>query len=127
MSRHIPDFKRANIDTLKAARKLTQTQLRSMGVALYLDREKLINAFRDYRPKNPAIMRILIDNNLSKHASEFEKLVDMDEARSLTHADLRAMGINLYGQRDRLIKAFARYEEKEGKREKKVRKKAFIN
>lgn len=110
MSRHIPDFKRANISSLKEGRKLTQTQLRAMGVALYLDREKLINAFKDYRPKNKKIMKILIDQNLARHTSEFEKLVDIDEARSLTHADLRAMGVSLYGQRDRLIKAFASYQ-----------------
>ena len=84
-----------------------------MGVSLYLDREKLLNAFKDYRPKNKIILDILVQQNLARHSSEFEKLVDIEEARSLTHADLRAMGVSLYGQRDRLIKAFSNYQESE--------------
>eukprot|EP00924_Labyrinthula_sp_SR-Ha-C_P010397 augustus_masked-scaffold_23-processed-gene-5.54-mRNA-1 protein AED:0.11 eAED:1.00 QI:0/-1/0/1/-1/1/1/0/443 len=110
MSRHIPDFDRMGITTLRQARKLTQTQLRSMGVALYLQRERLINAFADYRPKNKAIMKILIDCNLASHAREFEKLIDVEDAKNLTHSDLRAMGINLYGQRERLMRAFMEYK-----------------
>lgn len=112
MSRHIPDFDRMGITTLRQARKLTQTQLRSMGVALYLQRERLINAFADYRPKNKAIMKILIDCNLASHAREFEKLIDVEDAKNLTHSDLRAMGINLYGQRERLMRAFMEYKKK---------------
>lgn len=110
MSRHIPDFDRMGITTLRQARKLTQTQLRSMGVALYLQRERLINAFADYRPKNKIIMKILIDCNLASHAREFEKLIDVEDAKNLTHSDLRAMGINLYGQRERLMRAFMEYK-----------------
>lgn len=110
MSRHIPDFDRMGITTLRQARKLTQTQLRSMGVALYLQRERLINAFADYRPKNKVIMKILVDCNLASHAREFEKLIDVDDAKNLTHSDLRAMGINLYGQRERLMRAFMEYK-----------------
>lgn len=112
MSRHIPDFDRMGITTLRQARKLTQTQLRSMGVALYLQRERLINAFADYRPKNKAIMKLLIDCNLASHAREFEKLIDVEDAKNLTHSDLRAMGINLYGQRERLMRAFMEYKKK---------------
>uniref|UniRef100_A0A6S8CXK1 SAM domain-containing protein n=1 Tax=Aplanochytrium stocchinoi TaxID=215587 RepID=A0A6S8CXK1_9STRA len=112
MSRHIPDFDRMGITTLRQARKLTQTQLRSMGVALYLQRERLINAFADYRPKNKAIMKILIDCNLASHAREFEKLIDVEDAKNLTHSDLRAMGINLYGQRERLMRAFMEFKPK---------------
>lgn len=110
MSRHIPDFDRMGIKELRQARKLTQTQLRSMGVSLYLQRERLINAFADYRPKNKAIMKILIDSNLASHAREFEKLIDVEDAKNLTHSDLRAMGINLYGQRERLMRAFMEYK-----------------
>lgn len=110
MSRHIPDFDRMGITTLRQARKLTQTQLRSMGVALYLQRERLINAFADYRPKNKAIMKILIDCNLASHAREFEKLIDVEDSKNLTHSDLRAMGINLYGQRERLMRAFMEFK-----------------
>jgi len=115
MSRHIPDFDRMGITTLRQARKLTQTQLRSMGVALYLQRERLINAFADYRPKNKAIMKILIDCNLASHAREFEKLIDVEDAKNLTHSDLRAMGINLYGQRERLMRAFMEFKGKKKK------------
>lgn len=115
MSRHIPDFDRMGITTLRQARKLTQTQLRSMGVALYLQRERLINAFADYRPKNKDIMKILIDCNLASHAREFEKLIDVEEAKQLTHSDLRAMGINLYGQRERLMRAFMEWKPKKSK------------
>lgn len=116
MSRHIPDFDRMGITTLRQARKLTQTQLRSMGVALYLQRERLINAFADYRPKNKAIMKILIDCNLASHAREFEKLIDVEDAKNLTHSDLRAMGINLYGQRERLMRAFMEYKPEKKKK-----------
>ena len=91
MTRHIKDFDKAGITTIRAARRLSQTKLRSMGVPLYLQREKLINGFKNFKPRNKAILRILIDANLARHADEFEKLLDIEEAKNLTHADLRGM------------------------------------
>lgn len=91
MSRHIADFDKAGIKTIREARALDQTRLRSMGVPLYLQREKVIQGFIDHKTKSKEILRVLIDANLARHAQEFEKLINIEDAKNLTHADLRTM------------------------------------
>lgn len=107
--KYYPLFEKLSIVNLGQARALSHTQLRSMGVKFYLEREKLIEAFAAARPRNKSILRILKKTSLLRYSEAFSSISDIEEARRLTHKDLREMGISLHGQRDRLMNEFLNY------------------
>ena len=107
--KYYPLFEKLSIRSLRQARALSHTQLRSMGVKYYLERERLIEGFEQAKPRNKSILRILKKTSLQRYSEAFASLCDVDEARELTHKDLRNMGISLHGQRDRLMNEFRKY------------------
>ena len=104
------------------------------GINLYGQRDRLIKAFAAYEPKkrkkkrkkkgsgsdsdsdsssggelNP-VEEVLMDLKLHRFISAFEGVKSIPQARALTHNQLRNRGLKLYGQRERLMKAFEDYK-----------------
>lgn len=101
------------------------------GINLYGQRDRLIKAFAAYEPKkkrkkkkkgsgsdsdsssggelNP-VEEVLMEQKLHRFISAFEGVKSIPQARALTHNQLRNRGLKLYGQRERLMKAFEDYK-----------------
>eukprot|EP00924_Labyrinthula_sp_SR-Ha-C_P010419 augustus_masked-scaffold_23-processed-gene-5.62-mRNA-1 protein AED:1.00 eAED:1.00 QI:0/-1/0/0/-1/1/1/0/357 len=103
LAKYIGNFNRSGVSSLRQARKLHHTEMRKMGVNYYLDREKLIEGFAEYKVRNKKLMNILFECSMMQYAGEFETLISVQDAKLLTHADLKKMGIQLYGDREKLI------------------------
>mmetsp|Transcript_11149 Transcript_11149/g.12637 ORF Transcript_11149/g.12637 Transcript_11149/m.12637 type:complete len:260 (+) Transcript_11149:2-781(+) len=126
LSKYVHLFDRANIKTIREARALSNTKLRSLGVKLYLEREKLIEGFQEYEVNNKSIKRLLAKLNLERYENEFSKFLDVEDCKKLTYGVLKDMGIPLHGQRQRLMEAIQRYKPASVRRsEKKTYRKAY--
>jgi len=119
LSKYIEIFERGKVDTIRKARALNHTQLRSMGVKLYMEREKVIGGFRDHSINSKSIARLLSKLNLTAYKKSFAKFVDVDDCKNLTRSDLKEMGIKLTGHQEKLLEAIRDYKPNKVRRKEK--------